>query len=318
MIRFVLVSCILLITAVSLNAQSAQPIPPSPPPQSPRQALLEMFLGTAPDHLEKHLPEIAKKAFHKLQSGGDMTYLTEISSMGAQVKATPGLQIMETGPVLLSVEQPGSNQKFDVVVESDDLVGDEDEIDLSFHLYKNGQQEILPILPRLTFMMKTESRIWRLDEITFSARMPLGDADFLKDLVKDLEEKQRSRNDTMASFSIRMIVNAENHYNSAHPDRGFTCSLSQLAEAGKEGEEQQGMPIDDELAAGKKNGYVFALTGCDSTHFKVAAEPAVQGGGQRAFCADEGGAIKFAKNGKATTCLTSGETLPEGSSSSID
>jgi hypothetical protein len=270
MIRTALVSSILLISAISLNAQTAQPIQPTPPPQSPRQALLEMFLGTTADHLEKHLPEIAKKAFHQLQSGGNMMYLTEISGLGAQAKGTGGLQIMETGPVLLTVEEPGSREKFEVVVERDDLVGDEDEIDLSFHMYKNGQQQTLPVLPRLTFMMKTESSIWRLSEISFSARMPLADPDFLKDLVKDLEEKQRSRNDTLASWSIRIIVNAEDHYRSTHPDRGFTCSLTQLAEAGKEGE-QQGMPIDDELAAGKKNGYVFALTGCDSTPSKITS-----------------------------------------------
>jgi len=197
------------------------------------------------------------------------------------------------------------------VVERDNLMGDEDQIDLSFQMYKNGQQQTLPVLPRLTFMMKTESDVWRLNEILFSARVPLADPDYLKDVVKDLEEKQRSRNDAMASWSIGVIGNAENQYRASHPERGFACSLSQLAEASKEGE-PRGIPIDDELAAGKKNGYVFALTGCDGSHFKVAAEPAVAGGGQRAFCADESGVVKFAKNGKATTCLTSGEPLSEG------
>ena len=266
-------------------------------------------MGTSPNHLEKHLPEAAKKAFHQLQSGGNMMFLSEISGMGAQAKASGGLQIMETGPILLTVEETANSEKFEVVVERDDLVGDEDEIDLSFHLYKNGQQQTLPVLPRLTFMMKTESDVWRLNEIVFSARVPLADPDFLKDVVKDLEEKQRSRNDALASWSLSLIGKAENQYRSSHPDLGFTCSLSQLAAASKEG---QGIPIDDELGAGKKNGYVFALTGCDSMHFKVAAEPAVAGGGQRAFCSDESGVIKVAKNGKATTCLTSGEPLSEG------
>ena len=300
---------LMLLISVSLSAQTVQAIQPAPPPQSPRQALLEMFMGTSPNHLEKHLPEAAKKAFHQLQSGGNMMFLSEISGMGAQAKASGGLQIMETGPILLTVEEPGSREKFEVVVERDDLVGDEDEIDLSFHLYKNGQQQTLPVLPRLTFMMKTESDVWRLNEIVFSARVPLADPDFLKDVVKDLQEKQRSRNDAQASWSIRLIGNAEKQYQSKHPDRGFTCSLSQLAAASKEG---QGIPIDDELGAGQKNGYVFALTGCDSMHFKVAAEPAVAGGGQRAFCSDESGVIKVAKNGKATTCLNSGEPLSEG------
>jgi TonB family protein len=60
---------------------------------------------------------------------------------------------------------------------------------------------------------------------------------------------------------------------------------------------------------GKKNGYIFAISGCDSTHYKVAAEPEVPNSGQRAFCSDEGGAIRAAADGKATTCLSRGETI---------
>jgi len=300
---------LMFLISVPLSAQTAQPIQPAAPPQSPRQALLEMFMATSPNHLEKHLPQAAKKAFHQLQLGGDTLILSEISGLSAHAKAGGGLEVMETGPILLTVEEPGSREKFEVVVERDDLVGDEDEIDLSFHMYKNGQQQTLPVLPRLSFVMKTESDVWRLKEIVFSARVPLSDPDFLKDVVKDFKEKQRSRNDAQASWSIRVIGHAEHQYRSSHPDRGVTCSLSQLAAASKEG---QGIPIDDELAAGRKSGYVFALTGCDGAHFKVAAEPAVAGGGQRAFCADESGVIKFAKDGKATTCLTSGEPLSDG------
>ena len=116
-----------------------------------------------------------------------MMFLGEVSGLSAQV--------METGPVLLIVEEPGSREKFEVVVEHDDLVGDEDESDLSFPLYKNCQQQTLPVLPRFTFMMKAESSVWRLNEIVLSARVPLSDPDFLKDVVKDLGEKQRWRND---------------------------------------------------------------------------------------------------------------------------
>ena len=97
-------------------------------------------------------------------------FLSEISGLGAHAKASGGLQIMETGPILLRVDEPGGREKFEVVVERDNLMGDEDQIDLSFQMYKNGQQQTLPVLPRLTFMMKTESDGWRLNEILFSAR----------------------------------------------------------------------------------------------------------------------------------------------------
>jgi hypothetical protein len=312
MIRIALASWILMMAALPLIAQTPQPIQPPTPPQSPRQALLEMFLGTAPDHLERHLPEAARKHFKQLQSRGNLGFLSELSGLGAHAKGAGGFQTMETGPVLLVAEEPGGRQKFEVVVERDDMVGDGDEIDLSFHLYKNGQQQTLPVLPRLTFTLKMESNVWRLYDVVFSARVPLADPDFLKDVVKDLEEQQRRRNDSLATWSVSVIVRAEKRYQAVHPERGFTCSLSQLSTSTKEAE-QPGVVIDEELAAGEKNGYVFALTGCDNTHFKVAAEPAVSGGGQRAYCADESGTIKFAKNGKATTCLTAGESLTEGS-----
>jgi hypothetical protein len=301
-----------------LNAQPAQT---SQPPQSARQALLEMFFGQGPNHLEKHLPEITKKALRPLDSGGGPSFLTELGAIGMQAKAAGGgnLQTMETGPILLVAEQPAVSrqtqglQKFEVVVDRDDLVGDEDQIDLSFHMYQNGKPETLPFLPRLTFMMKMESNVWRLNELSFSARMPLADSDFLKDFVNQMQEKQQRSSENSAAFSLRAIVAAESAYHASHPDRGFTCSLSDLASLSKDtGGERPMMPIDDELARGKAKGYVYAMTGCDSSHYKVAAEPATSGPRQRAFCTDESGVIKFSKNGKAATCLSSGEPLSQG------
>ena len=67
----------LLMTTTMLAAQTQ--IAPAPPaPQSARQALLEMFLGQGPDHLKKHLPEITKKAFGKIESGATRGFLTQI------------------------------------------------------------------------------------------------------------------------------------------------------------------------------------------------------------------------------------------------
>lgn len=58
---------------------------------------------------------------------------------------------------------------------------------------------------------------------------------------------------------------------------------------------------------------MFALTGCDVVHYEIAAEPVTQSAGHRAFCADETGVPKFSKNGKASTCLSSGQNLGEES-----
>src|SRR5437588_9749453 len=82
------------------------------------------------------------------------------------------------------------------------------------------------------------------------------------------------------------IVAAETGYHTKHP--GYTCSLSELATLSSEGSgEHPKMPIDPDLAKGTKQGYVFALTGCDPLHYKIAAEPATPSAGHRAFCSGQ-------------------------------
>jgi len=159
----------LLMTTTMLAAQTQIATTP-PPPQSARQALLEMFLGQGPDHLKRHLPEITKKGFAKIESGANPSFLTEVEGIGMQARAGGGnLQTMETGPVLLVSDQPQTREKFEVTVERDDLIGDEDEIDLSFQMSRNGKPGALPFLPRLTFIMRMESGVWRLNEASFGA-----------------------------------------------------------------------------------------------------------------------------------------------------
>jgi len=143
----------LLMTNTFFAAQT-QIAPAPPPPQSARQALLEMFLGQGPDHLKKHLPEITKKAFGKIDSGATPGFLTQIEAVKEATAGGGTLQTIETGPVLLVSEQPQSREKFEVTVERDDLVGDEDQIDLSFQMSRNGKPVAMRFLPRLTFMMK--------------------------------------------------------------------------------------------------------------------------------------------------------------------
>ncbi len=307
MSRTTAVLCILLTSALA-PAQNPGASPREP--QSARQALIEAFFGQSPDHLEKHLPELAKRAFRQLDSGtGSPSFLTQLSTIGMEARrGASNFQIMESGPVLLLAEDGASGQKFEVNVERDDLVGDQNQIELSFHMYKHGQEQGLPVIPRLTFSMKTEASVWRVYDVELGVRAPLGDPDFLKTLVKNLEEKQQSSNEMWATISLNAIAGAETRYQANSSTHAFTCSLRQLAEQnnGKPGEYAD-MPVDNELAGGKKNGYVFALTGCDALHFKAAAEPSTPSAGHRAFCVDETGTVKSANDGKATTCLSNGE-----------
>jgi TonB family protein len=54
---------------------------------------------------------------------------------------------------------------------------------------------------------------------------------------------------------------------------------------------------------------VYVISGCDASQYKIFAEPEINDSGQRAFCSDESGAMRAASDGKATTCLSSGEAV---------
>src|SRR6059058_2255721 len=76
--------------------------------------------------------------------------------------------------------------------------------------------------------------------------------------------------------------------------------------------EHHAMLIDSGLATGKKAGYVFTLSGCagsPASSFKVTAVPAEPAIGARSFCSDQSAVIRYAMDGKAATCLTSGKPL---------
>ena len=273
-------------------------------PQSARQALIEMFFGSASDHLEKHLPDTTRKTLKRLDSGDGQSMLAQISMFSAMAKAGGvNLQTFETGPVLLSVDQPerGAAEHVEITVERDDLMCEEDQIEVALHITKNGKEETLPFIPRFTFAMKSEKDVWRLSEISVTVRVPLEDPEFLK----TIEDKQREQNEQMTIWSLRTVNESEKGYTKSNG--GYACTLSAL---GKKGANSQGL-WDAQLVSGKKGGYVYAISSCDASHYKIVAEPAIPDSGERAFCSDEGGTVRAAKDGKGTTCLRSGETVNE-------
>ena len=169
---------------------------------------------------------------------------------------------------------------------------------------RGGKEDTtLPFIPRFTFSMKMESEVWRLNEISVTVRLPLADPEFLK----SIEDRQRSQNEQMTIWSLRTVVAAEKSYQSAQGS--FACTLSKLGSSSKPG--ITAGYVDPELAAGKKNGYVFAISACDASHYRVAAEPAVPDSAQRAFCTDEGGTVRASADAKATTCLKNGEAVEQ-------
>jgi len=307
---------ILVTTLALVTATWAQP------QQNARQALLEMFFSKTPGTFEKHLPEATRAALGK-SDGQGLLLLQQLSFMTNQLNSQgQQLQTFEAGPTLLAVEDPRTNSKFDVTVERDDLRGEADELELSFHAYKDGQPQASFVSPHLTFLMKQQAGIWRMNEITVAIHMALDNPEFLKEMTKNMANlgavnmsnlgtAHSSANEATAISALRTLTTAEITYSATYPNRGYTCSLWDLDGFGSsETSEHHAMLIDSGLATGKKAGYVFTVSGCTgspASTFKVTAVPAESAVGARAFCSDQTAVIRYAVDGKA--CLASGKPL---------
>lgn len=296
-----------LAVLVSSSGSAQAALSQAAAPQTARQALIEMFFGQAANHLEKHLPEVTRQAFESLEENNGQSVLGAFSMLSKQVKeGKEKIETFDTGSTLFTLSglPAGSYDKMEITVERDDLANDEDQIELAVRMTRGGKDEVLPVIPRFTFSMKMESDVWRLNEISVAVRFPLADPDFLNGILK----RQRSQNEQMAIWSMRSLFSAEKSYQSSNG--AFACSLSALGTTGKEsGSAGHRYLYDSQLASGKKNGYVFAISACDNSHYQLAAEPALPASVQRAFCADESGTVRVSADGKAATCLSSGEVV---------
>jgi len=125
--------------------------------------------------------------------------------------------------------------------------------------------------------------------------------------LPNLLRARMAANESSAVGSVRILSAAEVTYTAAHPEQGYTCSLSDLADAAS---------IKGPLATGQKNGYVFELSGCSTAtggpnvKYQVVAYPLrVNQTGVRAFCSDESAAIKVESGGSARGCIENGSPL---------
>jgi hypothetical protein len=306
-----------------------------PAPQTARQALLEMFFSKTPGTFEKHLPQATRAALRKAGSGSSASMLTGFSAMTSQLSARgQQLQTFEAGPTLVLVEDPATHGKFEITVERDDLRGDEDEIELSFHGSKDGETQTAGANFRFALTMKQEIGTWRLNNVSVTVGVSLTDPAFLKAMTTNPRPATTSAtisegpasgsssgtamsamtaaNESAAVGAVRALNAAEVSYTATYPAHGFTCTLSDLGGMGSGGgpTEHQAMLIDPRLAYGRKNGYAFTLSGCDgapAARYSISAAPADPSSGTRAFCSDESGVIRFSADGKADSCLSSGK-----------
>jgi len=308
----VLIVLAALITASPAVAQArrTEPQPTQPlqqtSPQTARQALLEMFIQPKPGALEKHLLDITRKMVMRGADPGKSDVLRAFIGFSAGFTANQKrFEKFDAGPILFSMEPAGVQQRIEVLVDSDDLLGDRDVIGLSLLIYKNGLEQPLPVLPEFMFTMEREQEIWKLDEIAVTLRMPLGNVDFLKGLKK----MQNDTSETIAVASLRTLNRAETSYARTYTGYGFSCKISDLAETKDKAGPQPAMLNDPALATGSKGGYKFLISGCGSqpiTRYQVAAVPEDSDVGLKAFCSDESGIVRSSADGTAASCLSVG------------
>jgi prepilin-type N-terminal cleavage/methylation domain-containing protein len=131
--------------------------------------------------------------------------------------------------------------------------------------------------------------------------------------IPNLLRSRIAANEASAVGSLRTINTAEITYNMTYPTTGFACTLSQLGppSGGNATSTAAGL-IDSNLASGTKSGYSFAISGCSGTPavtYSTTADPSSPGTtGQRYFCSDSSGVIKYDATSGAN-CLTSGSPI---------
>ena len=165
----------------------AQPAGDNSATQTARQALIEMFSGKTSGTLIKHLPAATLNA---LLDSGALANLQQYSMLISQVQTKgKSFQTFDTGSLLLVAEDAQTGQKFEIKVDKDSQRGDADDIDVSFLTYKDNKPQPTPFLPRMTFAMKTEMGVWKLNEIQVTVRVPLADPDLLKGVTQAIKAR---------------------------------------------------------------------------------------------------------------------------------
>jgi len=298
----------------------AQPQAQAPPPQTPRQALIEMISG-GQDGAMKHLTVEMQKS---LQADGKNNSASQLAAFDQIRSASSDFQVFETGQVLVSATDPKSNEKFEVHVDSDDLSGDTDNMDISFHQFHDGVEQDIPyaaMLSRFTIGMKRQANIWRLNEISINIKVPVGDPKLLEKFGDGMpgmiggkiggsaSGKPEKPRDMAPREAIQMLGMTESMFARTHPEIGFTCTLADLAKPNL-------LNLDTRIFSGEPyHGYKFSLSGCQdkpSGSFHLVAEPVSPTGKAKAFCTDATNNVRSSDDGLGSSCLASGKMAAFG------
>jgi type IV pilus assembly protein PilA len=130
---------------------------------------------------------------------------------------------------------------------------------------------------------------------------------------------KKKANDLSAQNSVQVITKAELQYSDTYPVNGFACTLPALG-----GNPTSGAPsassaqiLQDDLVSGYKSGYIFTVTCKDKVtvngvdrfnSYAVTGTPQTVGKtGDRGFCSDQSGIIKYDPAGGTNCTQTLGQ-----------
>jgi hypothetical protein len=311
---------VVVLALLASTALYAQPQAQAPPPQTPRQALIEMISG-GQEGAMKHLTVEMQKS---LEADGKNNSASQLAAFDQIRSASSDFQVFETGQVLLSATEPKSNEKFEVHVDSDDLSGDTDNMDISFHQLRDGVEQDIPyaaMLSRFTVGMKRQANIWRLNEISVNIKIPVGDPKLLEKFGNGMpgmiggkisgsaSGKPEKPREMAPREAVQVLGMTESMFARTHPGIGFTCTLADLAKPNM-------LNLDPRIFSGEPyHGYKFSLSGCQdkpSGSFRLIAEPVAPAAGAKAYCTDATNNVRSSNDGLGSSCLASGKAASLG------
>lgn len=294
--------------------------------QSPRQALIEMITG-GEDKFIRHLSLEVQKKVEELRRNSLNGELAPLQTLALiQNGKDQSFNAFDYGPILFALHNNNTHERLEIHIDADNSRGDQDDLDLSVHSYQSGIEQSSPISFGFRLSLKIQQGIWRVDAVTISARLPVGDprifdkswwsSGLVGSAVSSSSGRQPQAGVTNLEYpkisafrAVRLVTLAEDQYVQKHPGAGYTCSMADLINIGRgldNGEPYTFM--DPAFRSGVYGGYRFSLTGCKgkpARGFQIAAEP-LSGHGA-AYCSDDQHNLRSAENGTATTCLGQGK-----------
>jgi len=315
-------SILFLVFLVStLNLVHAQD-QPTAKPQTARQALLEILTGDE-NAISKHMTVEVQQSLKAGKGQSGMMAMGTVSSLREMGLNRANREVFDTGPILFAMNEPKTHERVEIHVEGDDLAGEEDTLQLSVHAFRDGQEIDTPmrVVSQIQVDMKKQESVWRMNAITVSVVLPVGDPKLMERLEKGVEgggmfggkigaapaaTAERPKLDTRTTLSMLAVL--EGTFAQSHPESGFTCSLSDLIDNSKRMAEA--LQIDPAVATGVLDGYKFTLSGCQGSPaatFQITAEPVSAATGNKAFCTDATHNVRVSNDGRGSTCLSSGK-----------